>query len=103
MGERDEEPSRHEEDGERATNRDERQRHTEVGDEDVLEHVHRLEVLLADRVDRADERQHRDRDTCAEEDGPVPRRQIGPATPPEPVEAVEEEDERDDCSCEHER
>ena len=78
--ERDEEPTRQEEDGERPAHGDERERDAEIGDEHVLEHVHRLQVLLADRVDRADEREDGDRHTGAEEDGAAPRRQIG-ATP----------------------
>ncbi len=101
--ERDEEPTRQEEDGERAAHRDERERDTEIGDEHVLEHVHRLEVLLADRVDRADEREDGDHHAGAEEDGAAPRRQIGAAPSPEPVEALEEEHERHDGAGEHER
>ena len=53
----------------------------EVGDEHVLEHVHGLQVLLADGVDRADEREDGDRHAGAEDDGSAPRRQLG-ATPP---------------------
>ena len=66
MRERDEQAARQEEHGERTAHRDEGEGHAEVGDEHVLEHVHGLQVLLADAVDRADEREDGDRDAGEE-------------------------------------
>ena len=58
-GERHEQVARQEEHGQRPAHGDDRERDAEVGDQDVLEHVHALQVPLADRVDRRDDREHR--------------------------------------------
>ena len=50
--ERGEQVARDEEQRERAAHRDEGQGDAEVGDEHVLEHVRRLEILLRDGVER---------------------------------------------------
>src|SRR5205823_11324701 len=49
--------------------RDEAERR-EIAEDDVLEHVHELEVLLAERVDRGVERNHDQRDSEPEEELP---------------------------------
>ena len=73
--ERREQVAREEEHRERATHREQRERDAEVGDQDVLEHVRRLEVLLGDRVERRDDPEHDDRDTRAEQRDAGPRRE----------------------------
>ena len=60
--ERREQVTREEEHRQRPAHREERERHAEVGDQHVLEHVRRLEVLLGDRVERRDEADEHDGD-----------------------------------------
>ena len=47
-----------EEEHDRTGHGDDDERHGCVADQDVLQHVRRQEVLLGDRVERRDERQH---------------------------------------------
>ena len=65
--ERCEQVAREEEHRERAANGEEGERHPEVGDQDVLEHVRRLEILLGDRVERGDDPEDDDRDAREEQ------------------------------------
>ena len=99
--ERHEEVAGEEEDGERAADGDHRERDAEVGDQDVLEHVDALQVALADRVDRGDDREDGDDDPGDEEWDPRPGREARlAAVQPQP--AVEEEPDRDQSGADHE-
>ena len=101
-GERDEQVAREEEDGERPRTATDGERDTEVGDEDVLEHVDALEVPLADRVDRRDDREHGTITPATKSGNPRPGREVG-AAPMETRPAVEEECDRDEAAADHDR
>ena len=91
-----------EEHRERPSHREQRERHAEVGDQHVLEHVGRLEVLLGDRVERREEAHEQDGDPGEEERDSRPRRELGAASV-ESSPAPEEERDRDRRRRQHER
>ena len=91
-----------EEHRERPAHGDERERDSEVGDQHVLEHVRRLQVLLGDRVERRDDPEHDERDAREEQRPARPRRQLGPPAA-QPPPALREERDCHDRAREHER
>ena len=101
-GERHEQVTRQEEHGQRSAHGDDRERDAEVGDQDVLEHVHALQIPLPDRVDRGDDREHGHEHAGHEERDPRPRCEVGTA-PAQPSPAVQEERDRDQAAADHDR
>ena len=100
--ERHEEVAREEEHRERPPYREQREHDPEVGDQHVLEHVGRLEVLLGDRVERRDEAHDDDGDAGEKQRKARRGRQLR-ASSPQPPPAGDEERDGHGREHEHER
>ena len=86
---------REDEEEQRARQPEQHERRGSVADHDVLEHVDREQVLLADRVDRRHEREHEQGQPEPERDGSPPGSVIRPAATAKPHEALHVEGERE--------
>ena len=92
-GKRAQKHRRKQEEQERPPHGGHEQRGRRIADQDVLEHVRREQLLVADVVERRDERHDEQRQARREEQRPGPRRVLG--TPPaEAHEGLDEEHER---------
>ena len=61
-----------------STDGDDEQRDRRVADQHMLEHVGREQLLVAEPVERRDERQHEQREPGAEQQRAAPGRVVGP-------------------------
>src|SRR3954447_22940465 len=99
------EPAEHrrrdQEEGQRPSERYDCERHGKVSDDHVLEHVHGEQVLLADVVERRDQRQRPERHGEREERNTVPARMVLATAPSKPDERLPEQRQRERRACEN--